>query len=127
MVAQVRVCVVDDDNEVRDSIASFFRSAGIEVAAFNAAEDLLSSERLTGANFIVSDLHMPGMSGLELLREIRRRDVQVPFVIMTAFATVEAIGAAEALGASAFLSKPVDPDDLLALIRNSAANTAERS
>lgn len=117
MVAQVRVCVVEDDDEVRESIASFFRSAGIEVVAYRAAEELLSSNNLAEADFIISDLHMPGLSGLDLLREVRRRGMDVPLVIMTAFATDEARAVADELGVSAFLCKPVDPEDLLRRIR----------
>jgi len=117
VVAQVRVCVVEDDDEVRESIASFFRSAGIEVVAYRAAEELLSSNNLAEADFIISDLHMPGLSGLDLLREVRRRGMDVPLVIMTAFATDEARAVADELGVSAFLCKPVDPEDLLRRIR----------
>jgi DNA-binding response OmpR family regulator len=117
VVAQVRVCVVEDDDEVRESIASFFRSAGIEVVAYRAAEELLSSGRLAEADFIISDLHMPGLSGLDLLREVRRRGMDVPLVIMTAFATSEARAVADELGVSAFLCKPVDPEDLLRRVR----------
>lgn len=113
MVTQVRVCVVDDDSEVRESIASFFRSAGISVATFHAAEDLLASDWLESADFIISDLHMPGMSGLDLLKEVRVRGIGTHFVIMTAFATDEAREVAAELDTSAFLTKPVDPEELL--------------
>lgn len=116
MVGQVCVCVVDDDDEVRESIASFFRSASVSVATFHAAEDILSSDSLMSVDIIISDLHMPGMNGLEFLKEVRRRCLVVPFVIMTAYATAEARVSATELGAYAFLSKPVDPEDLLGLV-----------
>lgn len=116
MVRKVCVCVVDDDDEVRESIASFFRSAGVSIATFHAAEDILSSNSLMSIDVIISDLHMPGMSGLDLLKEVRRRYLVVPFVIMTAYATAEARVSAMELDAYAFLSKPVNPEDLLGLV-----------
>ncbi|WP_170843583.1 response regulator [Luteibacter sp. UNCMF331Sha3.1] len=108
---------MDDDDGVRESIASFFASVGMSVATFRAAEDLLSSERLPIADFVVSDLHMPGMSGVGLLQEVRARRPDLPVVIMTAFGTAEARAQATQLGVHAFLCKPVDPENLLVLIR----------
>jgi len=117
VITQARVCIVDDDDEVRESIASFFDSVGMSVATFRAAEDLLASQWLPMADFIVSDLHMRGMSGLGLLHEVRTRRRDLPVVLMTAFGTAEARAQATQLGVHAFLCKPVDPENLLALIR----------
>lgn len=117
MVTQARVCIVDDDNEVRESIASFFESVGMSVATFRAAEDMLSSEWLPVADFVVSDLHMPGMSGLGLLKQVKARRPHLPVVIMTAFGTAEARAQATQLGVYAFICKPVDPENLLVLIQ----------
>lgn len=107
------ICVVDDDDEVRESIGTFFRSAGIEVAKFGAAEDLLVWPRLRSMRCLITDLHMPGMDGLELQRELRRQGSDVPVIIMTAFPSAEARERAQALGVSAFVAKPTDPEMLL--------------
>lgn len=107
------ICVVDDDEEVRESVGTFFRSAGIKLVKFAAAEDLLAFPDLAGMDFLITDLHMPGMNGLELQRELQRRGHQVPVILMTAFPTPEAREEAKRLGIAAFVTKPTDPEMLL--------------
>lgn len=107
------ICVVDDDEEVRESIGNFFRSAGITVAKFGAAEELLSWQDLSAMRCLITDLHMPGMDGLELQCELRRRGNGVPVILMTAFPSQEARERADALGISSFIVKPADPEILL--------------
>jgi len=107
------ICVVDDDEEVRDSVGTFFRSAGIEVEKFDSAEALLDWSDLPSMQCLITDLHMPGMDGLDLQEALRRRGSQVPVILMTAFPGPEARARAEALGVAAFVSKPTDPEALL--------------
>ncbi|WP_064708270.1 response regulator transcription factor [Rhizobium bangladeshense] len=108
------ICVVDDDDEVRESIGTFFRAAGIKVAKFGSAEDLLAWPNLPTMRCLITDLTMPGMDGLELQRELRRRGREVPVILMTAFPTAEVRERAEAQGVSSFVAKPTDPETLLA-------------
>jgi len=70
---------------------------------------------------IVTDLHMPGMTGLELQAEIVRRGWVLPLIMMTAYPTDAARDQALAAGAAAFLTKPIDPDRLLEAIQGLAA------
>ncbi|MBO9712386.1 response regulator [Sphingomonas sp.] len=107
------ICIVDDDEEVLDSIGTFFRSAGINVRKFGAAEALLASPELQTMNCLITDLHMPGMDGLDLQRELRRQGRAVPVILMTAFPTPEARDAAAQLGIACFVTKPTDPESLL--------------
>ncbi len=107
------ICIVDDDEEVLESIVTFFRSAGVRVRKFGAAENLLSSPDLAPMTFLITDLHMPGMSGLELLNELRRKGISVPVIVVTAYLTAAARKAGQALGVSAFVTKPADPEALL--------------
>ncbi|MGK9235341.1 response regulator [Inquilinus limosus] len=107
------ICVVDDDEEVRQSIAALFRSAGIATEKFDAAEALLAWPELGSMSCLITDLHMPGMDGLELQRELRRLGCDVPVILMTAYPTPEARERAQALGVSSFVAKPTDPDALL--------------
>jgi FixJ family two-component response regulator len=107
------ICIVDDDQEVRESICTFFRSAGIKVVKFAAAEDLLAFSELAIMDILITDLHMPGMDGLALQRELRRQGNQVPVILMTAFPTAEAKREAALLGIAAFIAKPTDPELLL--------------
>lgn len=107
------ICVVDDDEEVRDSVGTFFRSAGIKVVKFAAAEELLAFPDLATMDFLITDLHMPGMNGLELQRELRRQGNHAPVILMTAFPTAEAREEAKRVGIAAFVAKPTDPEMLL--------------
>jgi FixJ family two-component response regulator len=107
------ICIIDDDNDVRESISSFFRSVGLRVESFGAAENFLESSSVASVDCVITDLHMPGMDGLGLHRELRRRGVGVPVIVMTAYSTPEARAEAKSLGAAAFVDKPVDPEILL--------------
>lgn len=111
------ICVVDDDIEVRESIDSFFRSAGIAVAQFERGEDLLGAARLAAMTCLITDLHMPGMSGLDLIDELKRRGMRVPVILMTAYPTAQAQEQAEARGIESFVAKPTDPECLLSRVQ----------
>ncbi|WP_404479349.1 response regulator transcription factor [Novosphingobium sp. BL-52-GroH] len=110
------IAIVDDDSGVRGSLDSLLRSAGMRGLGFARAEDLLGSDARATFACVVTDLHMPGMSGLELQAELARRGCPLPVILMTAFPTEAARGQAMAGGAKAFLTKPIDPDALLEAI-----------
>jgi FixJ family two-component response regulator len=122
------ICIVDDDDDVRESISSFFRSVGLQVEGFCAAEMFLESAVLAQAGCLITDLHMPGMDGLGLHRELIRRGIAIPVIVMTAYATPEARVEAQGLGAAGFVDKPVDPELLLhdveAILNGASANAA---
>ena len=107
------ICIVDDDDDVRESISSFFRSVGLRVEGFGATESFLQSPAVAHVGCLITDLHMPGMDGLGLHRELIRRGVAIPVIVMTAYATPEARAEAQGLGAAGFVDKPVDPELLL--------------
>jgi FixJ family two-component response regulator len=107
------ICIVDDDNDVRESISSFFRSVGLQVEGFGAAETFLEKAVLAEVGCLITDLHMPGMDGLGLHRELIRRGAAIPVIVMTAYATPAARAEARDLGAAGFVDKPVDPELLL--------------
>jgi len=107
------ICIVDDDKDVRESIGTFFRSAGVAVKGFDAAEALLASPELAAMDILITDLHMSGMDGLDLQRELTRQGRHVPVILMTAYPTPEVREMADALGVSLFVEKPVDPEVLL--------------
>jgi FixJ family two-component response regulator len=107
------ICIVDDDEDVRESIGSFFRSAGVKTKSFDRAEALLTSPDLDAMDCLITDLHMPGMNGLDLHRELLDRGRRVPVILMTAYPTAEASKEAKRLGIACFVAKPTDPDWLL--------------
>jgi FixJ family two-component response regulator len=112
------IAIVDDDPGVRGSLDSLMRSAGLTPRCFASAEDLLGDPEGEALACIVTDLHMPGMTGLELQAEAARRGWRQPVILMTAYPTDAARDQAMGAGVVAFLTKPVDPDALLDAIVN---------
>jgi FixJ family two-component response regulator len=112
------IAIVDDDPGVRGSLDSLLRSAGLTSLLFASAEELLGCGAQARLACIVTDLHMPGMTGLQLQSELTRRGCTQPVIVMTAFPTDAARDQAMAGGARAFLTKPVDPDMLLEAIES---------
>ncbi len=113
-----RILVVDDEEGVRDVVVETLeRLEGAEV--FNEGDPARALERLRSEFFdvLVTDIRMPQMSGVELLRAAREHDPGLPVLMLTAYPTVETAVEALRLGAVDYLTKPFLPDDLLARVR----------
>jgi len=110
------IAIVDDDPDVRGSLDSLLRSARMIPHSFASAEEMLAAGMEGALACVVTDLHMPGMTGLELQAEIARRGWNLPLILVTAYPTNIVREQAEKAGAVAFFAKPVDPDRLLAAI-----------
>ena len=78
------IAVVDDDESVRESLPDLLREFGYEAGGFSSAEEFLASDMLKQAECLVLDIAMPGMSGLDLQRELTRQGRKVPIVFITA-------------------------------------------
>lgn len=118
------IAVVDDDPGVRGSIVSLLRSTGRTVVPFAAAEDLLAYADWQSFCCIVTDLHMPGMSGADLQQVLNAERWPLPLIMMTAFPTAAVRENVMTNGASAFLVKPIDPDALLDAVEQSMLKNA---
>lgn len=107
-MSDVAVYIVDDDASVRDSLSLLISLKKQRAAVFASAEDFLSvySRELRGC--VLTDLKMPGMSGLDLLRTLRQRGSSLPIVMLTAHGDVSSVRNAFLAGAQDFLEKPVD-------------------
>jgi CheY-like chemotaxis protein len=116
---QPAVAVVEDDAGMRAALESWLRSAGFVPRTFASAEAFLQSAHLTATAFVVSDIALPGMSGLELQRELARRGLEIPIAFVTAQTSNFNAMRAQAVsaGAIAFLQKPFDGDELLTALR----------
>ena len=110
-----RILVVDDEPGVRAGLGEVLRRGGFAVTPVGTAEEALAVLRREAADLLVTDLRLPGLSGLELLRELRNDGRATPAVVITAHGTIEDAVAAMKLGALDFLTKPFSPADLLHL------------
>jgi len=117
MVDSRMIHVIDDDDAVRDSLSFMLRAAGMEVQAYESAIAFLASGPETLAGCIVTDVRMPGMSGIELLQRLKDTGVALPVIVMTGHADVPLAVEAMRLGALDFIEKPFDDETLLASIR----------
>ncbi len=116
--SSVRILVVDDDSGQRSLLETFLAQQGFQVTASASGEEALGELGKDRFAMVISDVRMPGMSGLELLRQIRLGHPTLPLLLVTAFANIrEAVGAIRD-GALNYLSKPIDLDELLAIVRN---------
>lgn len=113
----LHIAIVDDHESVRSALASLLRSYGYLTSCFDSAESLLAGAPLDTYQCIVTDLQMPGMSGIELLEQLRRQGRDTPLVMMTAFSEPAVRQRALQSGASCFLGKPFEANELVRCIR----------
>ena len=115
-----RILVIDDDTAVRDSTERMLRAAGYTVQSAPTVKKGSTLARGGAFDVILSDMRMPGMSGLDVLRKLRERRVDSGFIIMTGFGTVDTAVEAMKLGAVDFVQKPFFRDELLMRVRAAA-------
>jgi len=111
------IAIVDDDVSVRIALSSLLRSYGYTADAYESARSLLGADMLVDYHCIISDLQMPGMSGIELLEQLRREGNRLPLILITAFPEAALRERALRAGASCFLSKPFQAANLIRCLR----------
>lgn len=116
------VFVVDDDQSVREALDSLFRSTKLSVVTFASAHDFLQSAKPESASCLVLDVRMPGLSGLDLQREMANAKINIPIIFITGHGDIPMSVQAMKAGAVEFLTKPFREQDLL----DSVAQAIER-
>lgn len=114
--ARQSVLVVDDDDDIRASLTEILSEEGADVSVAASAEEALSTIGTVKPQLVISDIRMPGMSGLDLLRLIHERAPTTAIILMTAFDDMPTIVTAMRNGASDFLTKPIELGDLRAVL-----------
>lgn len=117
MSADATVYIVDDDIAMRDSLALLLGLKGFRTQIFASAENLLAAYNPEWFGCMLVDVRMPGMDGLQLHAELRRRECTVPIVIMTAYGDIATARGALKAGAEDFLEKPVDDSVLIDVLQ----------
>ena len=109
------IAIVDDDAAVCEAVQGLVEALGFAAAAFSSAEEFLQSERLNDTACLITDVQLPGMSGLQLQNHLSVSGSRIPIIVITAFPGDDR--RALAAGAICFLRKPVIKEDLLTCIR----------
>lgn len=112
----LRILLVDDNEELLFAFCRLFRNAGFEVSAAPDAESAIANLREIRPDIVLSDLRLPGRSGLDVLRAVREAYPDVPVLLVTAYGDDATRDAARDLGAYAMLIKPVMRRDLLGAV-----------
>lgn len=119
------VYVIDDDESARHSLEFLLDVAGIRVRSFASADAFLRSSPPLASACVVTDVRMPGTSGVELAAKMSQLDAAVPVIVITGHADVPLAIQAMKAGAADFIEKPFDEKVLLAAIRNALARRGE--
>jgi len=117
------VFVIDDQKAVREALAEMLSVFGFTVETFASADDFLATVRDPQLGCIVADVRMPGTDGIELVRELARRRLRVPVVLISGHADVPMAVAGIKAGAEDFIEKPVDDTHLVAAINRGLGRT----
>jgi two-component system, LuxR family, response regulator FixJ len=116
MPSKGKVYVIDDDEAMRDSLSFLLESAGFDVTLFESALKFLDALPELAFGCVVSDVRMPGLDGIELLKRMKTRPGAFPIVIMTGHGDIPLAVEAMKLGAIDFLEKPFEDDRLITMI-----------
>lgn len=132
MAIEPVVHVVDDDDAIRDSLQFQLETAGFAVRAYSSAESFLDVMAAASPGCVLTDLRMPGMSGMELVHALIERAFDGPIIMMTGHGDIAIAVEAMKAGVSDFIEKPIDDDHLLRVVRDvltarSADETADRA
>lgn len=108
MAAEFTISIIDDDLSLQTALARLVRSLGYAARGFSSAEDFLAAGMMHGSACVITDVHMPGMSGIDLKQHMNDQGCTVPVIMITAHTDPGLEDAAAASGAQCFLRKPVD-------------------
>lgn len=112
------ILVVDDEPIVRESLRDWLLDAGYKVATAETGEEALELVQSQDFAIVVLDVRLPGKTGIKVLKELKMLKPQIKSIVITAYPTAELSAEAKRLGAVDYLVKPIAPDDLEKLIRD---------
>ena len=117
-----KILVIDDETAILETVEILLRGEGFEVVVKTSGKQALADWDEIDPDLVLTDIRMPGMTGMEVLAEIRDRDPQVPVILMTAQASLQSAIEAVNKGAFYYLQKPFGNDELVALCRRAVEN-----
>nr|MBF0682890.1 nitrogen regulation protein NR(I) [Pseudomonas sp.] len=120
------VWIVDDDRSIRWVLEKALQQAGMATRSFDSADSVLGPLKNQQPDVIISDIRMPGLSGLDMLSQIRELHPRLPVIIMTAHSDLDSAVASYQGGAFEYLPKPFDVDDAISLVRRASQHAREQ-
>jgi two-component system response regulator FixJ len=126
MTCDTTIHIIDDDQAIRDSVSLLLSLEGYSVRTYESAPTFLDAIKHHACSCVVTDMNMPGMSGLDLLAVMKEQDISSPTIVMTAVSDVRLAVNAMKLGAFGFLVKPFDAGSLLTSIRSALMRAPTR-
>jgi FixJ family two-component response regulator len=126
MAERPLVAIVDDDKSIRDATSDLLKASGFTPVAFEDAESFLEWPGRVGVACLIADMHMPGMSGLELYESLIASGESIPTLIITAHPEEPSRSRAGRAGVRAYLVKPFGPDELLDGLSAALADAGHR-
>jgi two-component system response regulator FixJ len=111
------VHIIDDDQALRESLAFLLRAAQLEVRSFDSAKTFLDALPDASLGCVITDIRMPDMSGIELLRRLKELKIGVPVIVITGHGDIALAVEAMKIGAADFFEKPFNDDQLVASVR----------
>ncbi|HEY0720006.1 MAG TPA: nitrogen regulation protein NR(I) [Gammaproteobacteria bacterium] len=124
MTKQAKVWIIDDDRSIRWVLEKALKQADMVVSSFDSADGALKALKRDVPDAIITDIRMPGMSGLDLLSELTRDHPDLPVIIMTAHSDLDSAVSAYQGGAFEYLPKPFDVDEAVELARRAISHSA---
>ena len=121
---QKHLCVLDDDKSIRWVLEKAFQKENFKVSSFEDAESILKNFEKIKPDIILSDVRMPGISGIDLVERLKRMYPHIPIIIMTAFSDLETTVASLQKGAYEYLTKPFDIDNVISIVKNACENNS---
>lgn len=125
MAEKACIRVVDDDEDLLESLEFLLGSEGWKVKTYSSAQDFLRNDAASVTGCLISDIRMPGMTGLELQKEMNDRHIHLPIIFLTAHGDIDMAVSAVKAGAIEFLQKPVDQERLLKVVADCARKSAK--
>ena len=117
MSKPARISIIDDDDSVREAVENLIRSLGYDTETFASAEDYLNRGSVSETQCLMTDVHMPGMTGIELQKRLIHAGHRIPVIFMSGFSEEAVRAEAMQNGAIGFLSKPIRVEDLFLCLR----------
>jgi FixJ family two-component response regulator len=112
------IFIIDDDRSVLRGYQILLKSAGLECTVFDNVEEFLCNWNINEDDILLLDMHIPEISGCDLIDYLEKEDLHIPIIVITAYDQPESRARSESFGVLAYLTKPVDSEILLELIKD---------